>query len=78
MFLSDFHLDWCIEQAARTCRDMGYMPIVIGDACGCGRERDEATTLERLDMFFVPVISSDTAVVLIRQARARKSAAAAE
>ena len=72
VLLSGFHLDWCIEQAARTCRDMGYMPIVIGDACGCGREQDEATTLERLDMFFAPVISADTAVDLIHQAMERR------
>ena len=49
VLLSGYHLDWCIEQAARTCRDMGYMPIVVGDACGCGVEADEAPTLERLD-----------------------------
>ena len=75
VLLSGFHLDWCIEQAARTCRDMGYMPIVIGDACGCGREQDEAPTLERLDMFFAPVISADTAVEYIRQARERRGKA---
>lgn len=72
VLLSGFHLDWCIEQAARSCRDMGYMPIVIGDACGCGREQDEAPTLERLDMFFAPVLSADTVVNLIRQASTRK------
>ncbi|MYK59722.1 MAG: cysteine hydrolase [Rhodospirillaceae bacterium] len=75
VLLSGFHLDWCIEQAARSCRDMGYMPIVIGDACGCGREQDEAPTLERLDMFFAPVISTDTAVDLIRQATERRRTA---
>lgn len=72
VLLSGFHLDWCVEQAARSCRDMGYMPIVIGDACGCGREQDEAPTLERLDMFFAPVISADTAVDLIHQAIEKK------
>ena len=71
VLLSGFHLDWCIEQAARTCRDMGYMPIVIGDACGCGREQDEAVTLERLDRFFAPVVSADTAVDLIHRAMER-------
>lgn len=72
VLLSGFHLDWCIEQAARSCRDMGYMPIVIGDACGCGREADEAVTLERLNMFFAPVISTDQAVELILEAKQRK------
>lgn len=68
VLLSGFHLDWCIEQAARSCRDMGYMPIVVGDACGCGVEEDEAPTLERLNRFFAPVISTDTAVELVNQA----------
>ena len=75
VLLSGFHLDWCIEQAARSCRDMGYMPIVIGDACGCGREQDEAPTLERLDMFFAPVISTDTAIEFIRQGKERRRTA---
>lgn len=69
VLLSGFHLDWCIEQAARSCRDMGYMPIVVGDACGCGREQDEAPTLERINMFFAPVISTDRAIELIQEAR---------
>lgn len=73
VLLSGYHLDWCIEQAARTCRDMGYMPVVVGDACGCGREQDEAPTLERLNMFFAPVISTDRALELLTEARSRKS-----
>jgi hypothetical protein len=51
---------------------MGYMPIVIGDACGCGREQDEAPTLERLNMFFAPVISTDMAISLLQSARPTK------
>lgn len=58
ILLSGFHLDWCIEQAARSCRDMGYMPIVVGDACGCGRQEDDLPTLERINTFFAPVLSS--------------------
>lgn len=73
VLLSGFHLDWCIEQAARTCRDLGYMPIVIGDACGCGREEDEAPTLERLDRFFAPVVSTDTAIDLVQEAVRRRN-----
>jgi nicotinamidase-related amidase len=72
--LSGFHLDWCIEQAARTCRDMGYMPIVVGDACGCGREADEAPTLERINMFFAPVISTERALSLLGEAGKRQAA----
>lgn len=73
VILSGFHLDWCIEQAARSCRDMGYMPIVVGDACGCGREQDEALTLERLNMFFAPVISTDRAVELLQKASGKRT-----
>jgi nicotinamidase-related amidase len=72
--LSGFHLDWCIEQAARTCRDMGYMPIVVGDACGCGREADEAPTLERINTFFAPVISTDEATSLLQHAARKRGA----
>jgi hypothetical protein len=49
---------------------MGYMPIVIGDACGCGVDTDEEPTLERLDRFFAPVISTDRAISLLHKAAA--------
>ena len=81
VLLSGYHLDWCIEQAARTCRDMGYMPIVVGDATGCGVEADEAPTLERLEKFFAPVVSTADAIALLEKAAAlrgkRKEAAVA-
>lgn len=66
VILSGFHLDWCIEQAARTCRDLGYMPIVVGDACGCGRQDDDRPTLERINTFFAPVLTADTVVSLLQ------------
>ncbi len=72
VLLSGYHLDWCIEQAARTCRDMGYMPVVVGDACGCGLEADEAPTLERLEKFFAPVVSTDQAIALIAEGASRR------
>jgi nicotinamidase-related amidase len=70
LLLSGYHLDWCIEQAARTARDLGYMPIVVGDACGCGREEDDGPTLERLNTFFAPVLSTDAVIEHLRNARA--------
>ena len=72
VMLSGYHLDWCIEQAARTCRDMGYMPIVIGDACACGVEADDAPTLERLERFFAPVVSTEQAIALLAEAVRRR------
>jgi nicotinamidase-related amidase len=74
VLLSGYHLDWCVEQATRTCRDMGYMPIVVGDATGCGVEADEAPTLERLERFFAPVVSADQAIALLEDAAARQAA----
>jgi nicotinamidase-related amidase len=73
VLLSGLHLDWCIEQAARTARDLGFMPIVVGDASGCGREEDDAPTLERLNRFFSPVVSADTAIELVREAASRQT-----
>lgn len=67
LILSGYHLDWCIEQAARSARDLGFMPIVVGDACGCGREEDEMPTLRRIDNFFAPVLSTDAIVDLLRE-----------
>jgi hypothetical protein len=40
--LTGIHLDWCIEGNARAARDHGYLPIVIGDACGCQKPEQEA------------------------------------
>jgi nicotinamidase-related amidase len=65
VLVSGFHLDWCIEQVARTCRDLGYNPIVIGDACGCGQQEDDIPTLRRINTFFAPVISSARVVSLL-------------
>jgi nicotinamidase-related amidase len=63
--LAGIHLDWCIEGNARAARDNGYLPIVIGDACGCQKPEQEAAAMERINNFFAPVISSDTFVKLL-------------
>jgi nicotinamidase-related amidase len=63
--LTGIHLDWCIEGNARAARDHGYLPIVIGDACGCQKPEQEAAAMERINNFFAPVISSDTFVKLL-------------
>jgi nicotinamidase-related amidase len=72
VILSGNHLDWCIEQAARSARDLGYMPIVVGDTCAAGREEDEGPTLRRLNDFFAPVLSTDTVIELIKKGTARR------
>jgi nicotinamidase-related amidase len=66
VLLSGFHLDWCIEQAARTCRDLGYIPIVVGDACACGDATDDIPTLKRINRYFAPVISTAQAIAAMR------------
>jgi nicotinamidase-related amidase len=74
LVLAGYHLDWCIEQAARTARDIGFNPIVVGDATAAGREIDEAPTLERINTFFAPVISTEQAVRLIAEGAQRRRA----
>ncbi|MEP9375907.1 isochorismatase family protein [Aquabacter sp. CN5-332] len=73
LLLAGYHLDWCIEQAARTSRDLGYNPIVVGDATGAGREIDEAPTLERINTFFAPVITTEEAVRLLAAGKDRRT-----
>jgi nicotinamidase-related amidase len=66
--LTGIHLDWCIEGNARLARDNGYLPIVIGDACGCQKPEQEAAAMERINNFFAPVISADTFVSYLNKA----------
>ncbi len=63
--LTGIHLDWCIEGNSRAARDNGYLPIVIGDACGCQRPEQEAAAMDRINNFFAPVISAETFVSLL-------------
>ncbi len=65
--LTGIHLDWCIEGNARLARDFGYLPIVIGDACGCQKPEQERAAMERINNFFAPVISSSDFVKLLNQ-----------
>lgn len=70
ILITGIHLDWCVEGNARAARDHGIMPIVIGDACACQKQEDEPAALRRINTFFAPVISADTAVHLLEQAQA--------
>jgi nicotinamidase-related amidase len=71
--LTGIHLDWCIEGNARSARDNGYLPIVIGDACACQKPEQDAAALERINNFFAPVISSETFVQLLGKGGKRAS-----
>ncbi len=68
VLLSGYHTEWCIESAARSARDLGYMPIVVGDACAAETPEVHATTLGRLNAIFAPVVSTETAIELVRKA----------
>ncbi|MBD2103083.1 cysteine hydrolase [Leptolyngbya sp. FACHB-261] len=65
LLITGIHLDWCIEGNARAARDHGFLPIVIGDACACQNQEDEPAALRRINTFFAPVISAETAVELL-------------
>jgi nicotinamidase-related amidase len=73
ILLAGYHLDWCIEQAARSARDLGYNPVVVGDATAAGRESDEAPTLERLNTYFAPVVTTEGALHYLRVGSKRGS-----
>ncbi len=70
LILSGYHTEWCVETAARAARDLGYMPVVVGDACAGATPEVHGESLRRLNDIFAPVISTETAVRLIRQGRA--------
>lgn len=57
LLIAGYHLDQCVEQAARTARDFGFVPIVVGDASGAVDPEDEEPTLRRIDSYWAPVVS---------------------
>ena len=73
--LCGIHLDWCIEGNARAARDEGYVPIVIGDACSCQNQKNDFSTMERINNIVCPVLSADQAVSYILQGQAKIKAA---
>jgi ureidoacrylate peracid hydrolase len=58
LLIGGYHLDECVEQAARTSRDFGFMPLVVGDCCLCVSRDDEPATLSRIDSHWAPVVST--------------------
>ena len=61
ILLAGYHLDWCVEMAARTARELGLVPIVVGDATGTTHPLHEQT-LAQINDAYAPVI--DTAFAL--------------
>lgn len=65
LLLCGYHLDECVEQAARTARDFGFMPLVVSDACLCTEVADERPALQRIAAHWAPVLTCTQVVSLI-------------
>jgi nicotinamidase-related amidase len=61
LILSGYHTDWCVEMAARHARELGLIPIVIGDACGSTQPLHDQT-LEQINACYAPVLTTEAAV----------------
>lgn len=75
LVISGYHTDWCVEMATRASRDMGLMPIVVGDACGTTHPL-HGQTLVQINDCYAPVVSTDVMVGVIERARRRNERAA--
>ena len=71
LILVGYHTDWCVEMAARSARDLGYMPVVVGDACGSTEELHEAS-LRQINDCYAPVISTEAAIQFIEKGSAAR------
>lgn len=67
LIISGYHTDWCVEMATRSARDLGYMPVVVGDACGTTHPLHEQT-LQQINECYAPVVSTDFAIDAMRRA----------
>ena len=66
LIISGYHTDWCVEMATRSARDFGYMPIVVGDACGTTHPLHEQT-LDQINSCFAPVVTTEFAIDALRR-----------
>jgi nicotinamidase-related amidase len=69
LILSGYHTDWCVEMATRHARELGYMPIVIGDACGSTQPLHDQT-LAQINACYAPVVTTEFAIKSIETALA--------
>jgi nicotinamidase-related amidase len=76
LLISGYHTDWCVEMATRHARELGYMPIVVGDACGTTQPLHDQT-LAQLGSCYAPVITTDAAIAAIELGLASRSTRAA-
>lgn len=67
LLVSGCHTDWCVEMATRSARDLGYMPIVVGDACGTTHPVHEQSP-DRINACYAPVVATEFAIDALRRA----------
>jgi len=72
LLITGYHTDWCVEMAARDAREFGYIPIVIGDACGTASEEAHESALERINAGFAPVLSTEFIINFLVHAGKRR------
>ncbi|MGE0714278.1 MAG: cysteine hydrolase [Alphaproteobacteria bacterium] len=70
LLITGYHTDWCVEMAARTARELGLVPIVVGDATGTTSPLHEQT-LAQIDSAFAPVIDTRFALDALASASSR-------
>lgn len=76
LIVSGYHTDWCVEMATRHARELGFMPVVIGDACGTTHPLHEQT-LEQINNCYAPVMTTEAAIGHINVAMAASKSRAA-
>lgn len=71
LLLCGYHTDWCVEMAARHARELGYNPLVVGDACGSTSPLHEEA-LVRMDASFAPVVTTAQVLAAMAGVAARR------
>lgn len=77
LILSGYHTDWCVEMATRHARELGYMPVVVGDACGTTQPLHDQT-LAQINDCYAPVVTTEFAITSIEMGSSGRRATAAE
>ena len=80
LLISGYHTDWCVEMATRHARELGYMAVVVGDACGSTQPL-HSQTLDQINNCYAPVMSTDDVIRYVQsegtEAKAQRALTAA-
>ena len=76
LLISGYHTDWCVEMATRHARELGYMPIVVGDACGTTQPLHDQT-IEQINNCYAPVMTTDAVIRYLQSAEVEAKASPA-